>query len=83
MLLSVPFLYFKKKSGIDKWTEWSTIPACPSLMYFFFFNRGNTEGTNFRKLCFDIGVCFVVCKFTSGLISWFLENLGFDDLCAS
>ena len=23
------------KSGIDKSTEWSTTPACPSLMYFF------------------------------------------------
>ena len=29
-------------------TEWSTIPACPSLMCFF--NRGDTEGTNFLKM---------------------------------
>ena len=31
------FLFYtlKKKSGIAKSTEWSTIPACPSLMYFF------------------------------------------------
>ena len=36
------------KSGIDKFTEWSTIPACPSLMYFF--NRGDTEGTNSLKI---------------------------------
>ena len=36
------------KSGIDKSTEWSTIPACPSLMCFF--NRGDTEGTNFSKI---------------------------------
>ena len=44
--LSIPFLYFK--SGIDKSTEWSTIPACPSLMCFF--NRGDTEGTNSSKI---------------------------------
>ena len=36
------------KSGIDKSTEWSTIPACPSLMCFF--NRGITEGTNSSKI---------------------------------
>ena len=31
-----PFLFvlFKKKSGGDKSTEWSTIPECPSLMCF-------------------------------------------------
>ena len=28
--------------------EWSTIPACPSLMCFF--NRGNTEGTSYFKI---------------------------------
>ena len=44
------FLYLKKKAtGIDKSTEWSTIPACPSLMCFF--NRGDTEGTNSSKIC--------------------------------
>ena len=36
------------KSGFDKSTEWSTIPACPSLMCFF--NRGDTEGTNSLKI---------------------------------
>ena len=30
------FFYTLKKSGIDKSTEWSTIPACTSLMCFFF-----------------------------------------------
>ena len=39
------FILFFKKSGID---EWSTIPACPSLMCFF--NRGYTEGTNSSKI---------------------------------
>ena len=34
LLLAIPFLYFLK-SGIDKSMEWSTIPACPSLMCFF------------------------------------------------
>ena len=37
LLLVISFFYtFKKNSGIDKSTEWSTIPACPSLMCFFF-----------------------------------------------
>ena len=45
------FFYTFLKSGIDKSTEWSTIPACPSRMcFFFFFNRGNTEGTNSSKI---------------------------------
>ena len=52
LLLSIPlnffFLYTFLKSGIDKSTEWSTIPACPSLMCFF--NRGDTEGTNSSKI---------------------------------
>ena len=42
------FMYFLKKSDIDKSTEWSTIAACPSRMCFF--NRGNTEGTNSSKI---------------------------------
>ena len=48
LLLSIPFLCFFLKSGIDKSTEWSTTPACPSLMCFF--NRGDTEGTNSLKI---------------------------------
>ena len=74
--LYIPFL----KSGIDKSTEWSTIPACPSLTCFF--NRGNTEGTKSSKKFGLMSVCFVLYKFVSGLILWFLENLWFDDLCA-
>ena len=42
------FFYTFFKSGIDKSTEWSTIPACPSLMCFF--NRGDTERTNSSKI---------------------------------
>ena len=42
------------------------IPACPSLMCFFFFflNRGNTEGANSSKvlcLMFVRVFCFDVC----------------------
>ena len=65
LLLSIPFFFFYTflKSGIDKSTEWSTIPACPSLMCFF--NRGDAEGTNSSKmLCpmfvyvvFYVGLC--------------------------
>ena len=43
------FFYTSFKSGIDKWTEWSTIPACPSLMWFV--NSGDdTKGTNSSKI---------------------------------
>ena len=57
------FVYTFLKSGIGKSTEWSTIPACPSLMCFF--NRGDTEGTDSSKiLCpmfvyvlFYVGLC--------------------------
>ena len=65
------FFYTFLKSGIDKSTEWSTILACPSLMCFI--NRGGTKGTNFSKiLCC---VCFVLCKFVSGLILLIMYNL--------
>ena len=48
-IASVHFLFYTfLKSGIDKSTEWSTIPACPSLMCFF--KRGDTEGTNSSKI---------------------------------
>ena len=42
------FFYTFLKSGIDKSTEWSMIPACPSLMCFF--NRGDAGGTNSSKI---------------------------------
>ena len=65
------------RSGNDKSTEWSTIPACPGLVCFFFFflNRGSTGGTNSSKQICWMFVCFVLCKFVSGLILWFSENL--------
>ena len=53
LLLSIPFLkfYTLKKSGIDKSTEWSTIPARPSLMCFkiFFLTRAVPKGLILRK----------------------------------
>ena len=48
-----------KKNGIDKSTEWSTIPACPSLMCSF--NRGDTEGTNSSKILCPMFVCVLFC----------------------
>ena len=80
LLLSIPFCTLKKKSGIDKSTEWSTIPACPSLMCFF--NRGNTEGTNSSKIVRSIVYVLFYVNFCTGLILWFLNNLWFDDLRA-
>ena len=60
LLLSIPFLYFFKKSDIDKSTEWSTIPTCPSLMCFFLY-RGDTKGTNSSKILCSmfVYVCFM------------------------
>ena len=54
LLLSIPFFYAFLKSGIDKSTEWSMIPACPSLICFF--NRGDTEGTKSSKILCPIFV---------------------------
>ena len=53
------------------------IPAYPSLMCFF--NRGDTEGTNSSNILCSMFV-YVLCKFVSGLILWFLDELWFDDL---
>ena len=62
LLLSIPFFILFEKSGVDKLTEWSMIPACPSLMSFF--NRGDTEGTSSLKvLC----LMFVYVLFCVGL----------------
>ena len=56
------FFYTFLKSGIDKSTEWSTIPACPtSLMCIF--NRSDTEGTNSSKILCSMFVYLVLCKF--------------------
>ena len=74
------FFYTFLKSGIDKSTEWSTIPACPSLMRFL--TGVILKGLILRKFVFDVCVCFVLCKFVSELILWFMDNLWFDDLCS-
>ena len=81
--LSIPILYLKKKkkSGIDKSTERSTIPACPGLMCFFL------TGVTPRGLVLQKIVCsmFVYVLFygglCTGLILWFSNNLWFEDLC--
>ena len=56
------FYTFFKKSGIDKSSEWSMIPACPSHMCFF--NRGDTEGTTSSKILCSMFV-YVLCKLVS------------------
>ena len=66
-----PFLfsYLKKKSGVDKSTEWSAVPACPSLMVFgfvlFFLTGAIPKGLILRKFCLTFvyvlsGLFFVV-----------------------
>ena len=46
------------RSGIVKSTEWSTKPACPSLMCFF--NRGDTDKTNSSKILCLMFVCILL-----------------------
>ena len=53
--------------------------SCPSLMCLF--NRGDTEGTNSSKILCPMFV-YVLSKFVSWLILWFMDNLWFDDLRA-
>ena len=43
-----------------------------------FFNRGDTEGTSSSKmLCSMFVYVLFLCKFVSGLILWFMDNLCF------
>ena len=73
------FFIFLKKSGIDKSTEWSTIPECPSLMCFI--NRGDTKGTNSSKsLCLMFVHVLFYVNLCTGLILLFLDNFWFDNL---
>ena len=60
--------------------EWSTIPACPSPMCFL--TGVIPMGLIPRNFVFGVCVCFVLYKFVSGLILWFMANLWFDDLHA-
>ena len=46
-----------------------------------FFNRGDTKGTNSLKILCLMFV-YVLCKFVSGLILWFMDTMRFDDLPA-
>ena len=44
-------------------------------------NKGDTKGTNSLKILCPIFV-YVLCKFVSWLILWFMDNLWLDDLRA-
>ena len=48
----------------------------------FFLTGVILKGQFFKKIVFDVYVCFVLCKFVSGLILWFMDNFWFDDLRA-
>ena len=82
VLLSIPFFYILLlKSGIEKSTEWSTIPACPSLVCLF--NRGDTEGTISSKiLCSMFVYVLFYVNLCTRLILWVLNYLWYDDLRA-
>ena len=50
LFLSISFYTFFFKFCIDKSTEWSTIPACPSLMCFF-LTGAIPKGLILQKIC--------------------------------
>ena len=50
-----------------------TIVSQPYVLFFFFFNRGDTEGTNYSKIFCLLFVYVFLCKFVSGLILWFMD----------
>ena len=60
-------------------SEWSTIPACPSLMCFF--NRADIEGANSLKILYWMFV-YVLCKFVYGTDFVVFKIFWFDDLRA-
>ena len=59
--------FILKKSGIDKSTEWSTIPACPSLMCIFFLTGVIPKGLILRKFCVRC-FCMFYVNLCAGLI---------------
>ena len=84
LLLSIPF-YISQKSGIDKLTEWSTIPACSSLMCCccFFSTGAIPKGLILQKNCLTfVYTGFIYVNLCQDWFFWFLEDLWFEDLCA-
>ena len=82
LLLSIPFLYFffnnlvliNRRNG----------PRYQRVLDLCAFLRGMIlKGLILQKKnVFDVCVCFVSCKFVSGLALRFMDNLWFDDLHA-
>ena len=56
------------------------IPAVLTLCTSFFLTGAIPKGLILRKFCLMF-VC-VFCKFVSGLVLWFGDNLWFDVLCS-
>ena len=56
-------------------------PRYQRVLAFCAFSTGVVpKGLILRNFVFDVCVCFVLCKFVSGLILWFMDNLWVDDL---
>ena len=60
---------------MNKLTEWSMIPACPSLMCFFLTGVVPKGLILQKKLCLMFVYVLFKCKFVSGLILRFMGNL--------
>ena len=74
------FLHFKKKKMVL--INRQNGPRYQSVLALCAFLTGAIlKGQIFEKNLFEVCVCFVVCKFVSGLILRFLGKLWFDDLC--
>ena len=69
LVFAVTYIYLQQLYLVSvNQMERSTVPACPSLLYFF--NTGNVEGTNSSQCVFDICVYMFCCVFVQRLILW-------------
>ena len=52
------------KSGVDKSTEWSTIPACPSVTCLFFLTQAMPKGLILQQkiILMFVYVYFKLCQ---------------------
>ena len=83
LLLSILFLYFKKNPVLINRRNGPRYQRVLALCAFFFFNRGDTEGTNSSKiLCSMFVYVLFYVNLCAELMLWFLNNLWFDDLRA-
>ena len=80
LLLSIPFLYFFKNLVLINRRNGPRYQRVLALCAFSTWVI--LKGLILWKFCVRCFGIFCLCKFVSGLILWFLDNLWFDDLRA-